>query len=302
MAGADYTMKQIDDKKVGEHKIARLFNTIFSSVAEDLYVIADMSHFKALYKDRLFTRLLMLLQAEAEKRSNFSSAVSKFDSLEWDQVEALLNASADDSARARGTASPAQPNEKKEDAELALKMKILSQQKGTKPVVGSRNFERETHDAVLRILGYRLDLNLLSQYMGGDVLFRMSLTSEQFSTRLPQEFCQGEREFRQIMEQWNLLIYEMSGGNATDLSYFSKKSPEARVRNDIRNLRVFYSPDVEAAIEEGKQKIAVEVSKVFQELLGKAQPSNPTEWSTAYINFLSKLESYLSWISEQIRR
>jgi hypothetical protein len=104
------------------------------------------------------------------------------------------------------------------------------------------------------------------------------------------------------MERWNLIIYETSGGSKTDLSYLSKKSPEARVRHDIRNLRVFYSSDVEAAIEEGKQKIAVEVSKLFQELLGKTHPSNPTEWSTAYLNFLAKLESYLAWISEQIRR
>jgi hypothetical protein len=74
------------------------------------------------------------------------------------------------------------------------------------------------------------------------------------------------------------------------------------VRHDIRNLRTFYSSDVEAAIEEGKQKIAVEVSRVFQELLGKSQPGNPTEWSTAYLNFLSKLELYLAWISEQVRR
>jgi len=94
----------------------------------------------------------------------------------------------------------------------------------------------------------------------------------------------------------------MSGGSKTDLSYFSRQAPEARVRHDIRNLRTFYASDVEAAIEEGKQKIAVEVSRVFQELLGKAQPGNPAEWSTAYLNFLSKLELYLVWISEQVRR
>jgi len=302
MAGVDYTMKQIDDKKIGEHKIARLFNTVFSSVEEDLYVIADMGHFRNLYKDRLFTRLLMLLQTEAEQRPSFVSAIKKFDGLEWDQLEALLSASSKESPRLKYPAVPAKTGEGKGDAELALKMKMMSQQQSNKPAVGSRNIERETHDAAVRILGIRKDLNLLSQFIGGDLLFRTTLATELASSRLPQDFCQGEREFREIMERWNLIVYEMSGGSKTDLSYFSKKSPEARVRHDIRNLRVFYTSDVEAAIEEGKQKIAVEVSKLFQELLGKSQPSNPTEWSTAYLNFLAKLESYLFWISEQLRR
>ena len=302
MAGADYTMKQIDDRKIGEHKIARLFSTIFSSVEDDLYVIADMNHFRTLYKDRLFTRLLMLLQAEAEQRPPLAAAVKRFDELEWDQVEALLSGAGSEVQRPKGMTASLKSGNEKEDAELALKMKMLAQQQGAKPALGTRNIERETHDAVVRILGIRTDLNLLSQYVGGDLLFRTTLETEQAATRLPRDFCHGEREFREIMERWNLLIYEMSGGSKTDLSYFSKKSPEARVRHDIRNLRVFYSSDVEAAIEEGKQKIAVEVSKVFQELLGKTQPSNPAEWATAYLSFLAKLESYLFWISEQIRR
>ncbi len=189
----------------------------------------------------------------------------------------------------------------KEDVERALRMKMMAQQ-GAKPVMGARNLDRETHDAVVRILGVRKDVNLLSQYSGGDILLGTSLAAGQAMERLPHDFCQSEKAFREIMELWNLLIYELSGGHKADQSYFSKKSPEARVRHEIRSLRVFYASDVEAAIEEGKQKIAVEVSRVFQELLGKTQPSNPAEWSRAYLNFLGKLESYLSWISEQLRR
>jgi hypothetical protein len=94
----------------------------------------------------------------------------------------------------------------------------------------------------------------------------------------------------------------MSGGTKADMSFFASKGPEGRVRQDIRNLHAFYSSDVEAAIEEGKKKIAVEVARVFQELLGKSKPDNPAEWSTAYLNFLKRLEAYLSWISEQVRR
>jgi hypothetical protein len=104
------------------------------------------------------------------------------------------------------------------------------------------------------------------------------------------------------MEQWNLIIYEMSGGNKTDMSFFASKGPEGRIRQDIRNLHAYYSSDVEAAIEEGKKKIAVEVARVFQELLGKNKPDNSADWSTSYLMFLARLEAYLSWISEQVRR
>jgi len=114
--------------------------------------------------------------------------------------------------------------------------------------------------------------------------------------------CENEIQFRDVMEQWNLIVYEMSGGNKTDMSFFASKGPEGRIRQDIRNLYAYYSSDVEAAIEEGKKKIAVEVARVFQELLGKNKPDNPADWSTSYLKFLTRLEAYLSWISEQVRR
>jgi hypothetical protein len=104
------------------------------------------------------------------------------------------------------------------------------------------------------------------------------------------------------MQKWNLVVYEMSGGDHTDLSFFGKNTPEARIRYDINNLKVYYSSEFQAVIEEGRKKIAMMVARVFQELLGKTQPANPNEWSTAYLNFLSRLESYLAWISSEIRK
>lgn len=303
MAGVDYTMRAIDDKKVGEHRIARLFNTVFSCVGEDLYILADMKHFKALYKDRLFVRLLMLLEAEAdEKNLSLSGAVKKFDELDLQKRTALMAFSAEEppAATARPAAESAKPE--KLDAELELKLKMLSRQREGKPMATGRDFERETYFGAMRVLGYRADINLLSQFVGGDLLFRSSFATEDAMGRLPWMLCENEKHFRQVMELWNLLIYESSGGSKTEVTYFAHTGPEARVRQDIRNLKAFYSLDVRAVIEEGKQKIAVEVSKVFQDLLGKSQPANPVEWSTAYLSFLARLESYLSWISEQVRR
>ncbi|MEX0736553.1 MAG: hypothetical protein WD182_03865, partial [Bacteroidota bacterium] len=188
------------------------------------------------------------------------------------------------------------------DVESAMRMKMMAKQQAISQQAAARDFVRETYHAVTRVVAYRKDANLLSQSVGGDVLFRSSLATELAAARLPLDVCQSEEEFRKIMERWNQMIYEMSGAGKTDLSFFARQTPEARVRFDINNLKAYYSSDVEAVLEEGKHRVATQVTKVFQECLGKPQPANPAEWSTAYLNFLSKMESYLGWISEQLRK
>jgi hypothetical protein len=143
---------------------------------------------------------------------------------------------------------------------------------------------------------------LLSEYLGGDILFRHSLATENAAIRLPIDVCHNEDEFRKIMERWNLLIYETSGVGKTDLSIFARHTPEARVLWDISSLHAYYSSTVEAVVEEGKHRVAASVSRVFQECLGKSQPANPVEWCTSYVNLLGKMETYLAWTSEQLRR
>jgi hypothetical protein len=303
MAGVDYTMRSIDDKKIGEHKIARLFNTVFSCVGEDMYVIADMAHFRSLYQDRLFTRLLLLLQAQAdEQQPSFFAAVKKFDDLNQKQRDDLCSLSGYQPP-VRVPTTTMNPPKEKVDHELEIQMKMMAKQWEAKLAANTGvDKEKETSIAVQRVLGWRTDINFVSQFVGGDLIFRNSFTTEEVIRRLPLDTCESEKNFRTVMEKWNLLIYEMSGGQNTDLSFFASKGPEARVRQDIRNLRAYYSSDIEAVIEEGKKKIAVEVARVFQELLGKNRPDNPAEWSTAYMNFLTRLEAYLSWTSEQVRR
>lgn len=303
MAGVDYTMRYIDDRKIGEHRIARLFNAIFSLVEEDLYVLADLSHFKSVYKGRLFTKLLMLLQSQADPVPAYAQAAKQFDDLEWDARARILEPRQSDTAAAPSdvrTARAARP--KHADVELELRMRMMARQQPQPVSSSARNFERETYLSVHRVLGLTKDVNLLSQHIGGDILFRQSLATHQAANRLPLDVCRSDEEFRKIMEQWNLLIYEMSGAGKTDLSFFAKQTPEASVMWDISNLRAYYSSTMEAVVEEGKHRVAVSVSKVFQECLGKPQPANPVEWSTAYLSFLGKLEAYLTWISEQLRR
>ena len=298
MAGVDYTVRQIDDKKIGEHSIARIFNTVLSCVGTDLYVIADMSHLKSLYQDRLFTRLLLLLHAESDiQQPFFQDAVKGFDDLDIPSKTALLSGKANPHFEKMHPAATSTG-----DAELDIKMRMMAKQQTAQPMISQKNIERETAAAVQRVLGLRTDVNLISEFIGGDILFRHTLATENALRRLPLDACESEKDFSELMERWNLLIYETSGGNKTDLSYFALKVPESRVRQDVRNLKTYYSSEVEAAIEDGKHKIAVDISRVFHDLLGKSAPGTPAEWTTAYVNFLGRMEAYLSWISEQVRR
>ena len=298
MAGVDYTMRALDDRKIGEHRLARFLNSVLSCVEEDLYVVADMGHFKAVYRDRLITKFLMLLQAQSSAAPQLSAGAKTFDDMSWDVREKLLS-TATGSTAAGEKRQPEAPIGS-QDVELDMRMKMMAKLQPQQVFTG-RNFDQEIYLAAQRILGWRKDANLLSQYLGGDLLFRYSLGTELAAARLPLDGCRNEDEFRKTMERWNLVIYEMSGAGKTDLSFFAKQTPEARVRWDINNLRAYYSSAMEAVVEESKHRIATSVSKVFQECLGKNQPANPTEWSTAYLNFLGKMEAYLTWISEQLR-
>ncbi len=167
MAGVDYTMRQLDDKKVGEHRIARMLNTVFSCVEHDLYIVADVSHFRSVYRDRLFTKILLLLQGQSDPPPPFAAAAKQFDDLDWDSRERFLNISHVGAGTAcAGRRAPSTPTGVERDAELEMRMKLMARQPAQQPT-GARNFEQETYFAVHRVLGMRKDVNLLSQFVGG---------------------------------------------------------------------------------------------------------------------------------------
>ncbi len=298
MAGVDYTMRSLDDKKVGEHKIIKLVNTILSCASEDLYIIADMTHFRNVYKDRLITRLLILLQAAADERQpSFANAKKKYDALDIEQYSQLFSRG----ERKIQNISPEKRVPVEEDHELAIHMKRMTAKKSEgQPQTGTR--ERDTYSAVCRSLGYRIDINLLSQFISGFVLIQSSYSSLLAARRLPFDVCENEKTFRTALEQWNMLLYTLTGSKTPESSYFSEKTPEARIRSDIHQIYAFFSSDIETILQDGKQKTASEISRIFQELIGKNQPGTPDEWSAAYFGLLLRIETYLAWISEQIRR
>lgn len=79
-------------------------------------------------------------------------------------------------------------------------MKMIARQPSQQPS-GARNFEQATYFSVHRVLGMRENVNLLSQFVGGDLLFRHTLATEQTAAHLPIDGCTNDEEFRKIMER-----------------------------------------------------------------------------------------------------
>lgn len=301
MAGVDYTLRHLDDRKSGESEIIRLFNTVASCVIEDLYIVADLGHFRSFYRDRLFVKFLILLKALADTEPATAAAARRFDALDWDRRRPLFKLEAGLRLVRTGNGE-SKRDEVEEDPEFVLRMKMMEKKRDTLTVSEVVSDEHHVYVAVLRVLGLLRDVNLLSQYRNGTLLFSNCLSSEAAKTALPLDLCQNEREFGAIMERWNLLIYEKSGGSSTRHEFFSRNTPASQVRWDVKNLKAFFASDVEAVIAEGKQRIATTVSRMFQESISRSQPAAPQEWMKGYLYFLGKLEWYLDWMLEQLRK
>lgn len=301
MAGVDHTVRAIDDRKIGEHEIVRLMNTVFSCVEEDLYVLADMSHFRTVYKDRLFTRFLQLLEAEADQRQpNYAAAVRNFDEADLKLRNAMFVSLRAGSVSA-STAEAAAPQKK--DFELEMQMRMMAKKDAGKPAVGAvRNFEREISLAAERILGLRQHVNMLSQFSGGEMIFRNSFMTDAASAVVLVQSSMSEKEMQKGVAGWYTLVYESPGGASPEHALLQHQGKESRPRLEALYLHAFLSADIAIISKEGKAKITAEVNRMFQQFIGKPQPGTPGEWASSYIAFLERLEAYFVWLVDQVRK
>jgi hypothetical protein len=301
MAGVDHTVRAIDDRKSGEHEIVRLMNTVFSCVEEDLYVLADMGHFRTVYKDRLITRLLQLLEAEADQRQpNYAMAARQFDDADLKLRNAMFVSMRTGSAPV-ATAQAEAPAKK--DFELEMQMRMMAKKETGKPAAGTvRNFEREITLAAERILGLRQHVNMLSQFTGGEMIFRNSFLTDTASALVLIQSSMSEKEMQKAVAGWYTLVYESPGGASPEHPLIQAQGKESRPRLDVLYLHAFLSADIAIIAKEGKAKITTEVNRMFQQSIGKPQPGTPGEWASSYISFLEQLEAYFVWMVEQVRK
>lgn len=291
VAGLDFTLRMLDERKTGLVRVADTFNTLLSTVRDDLYVVADLSHFRTRYKDRFVTRLLDTLAARSENASAIAAAARRFDDL----PAALRRRVASSTAAEKQTA----------EYRAVLEQHRLTSADPSRPSTGTiavadRKLRADIHAATLRVLAKRDSVNTVAQYLETAPLYRTSVETQQFAVILPDAECENENDFKGVMNMWNLLIYETSNAHRMDHPLASKAKVDARIAAEIQQMYAYYHSDLEMVVEEGKHKLAQSVQKIFNDCIGK-KPVTPADWKSAYLVFLARMEKYLDTVIAQIR-
>jgi len=288
VAGLDFTLRSLDDKKSGIVRVADTFNTLLSTVGEDLYVIADLQHFSALYKERFITTLLGIFKARSEPIGNILNGARRYDEFSPEIRKAVLEAKA----------------EEKQSADYKTKLERAKQsaQAGTQQsiAVAERKLKNDVRSVTLRVLAKREVINVVAQYLEGFPLYKTTAETAKCSALLPEVECQNENDFKSVMDMWNLLIYESSSAQKVDHPLASKAKVDAKISNDIQDIYMYYHSDLEFVVEVGKHKLAQSIQKIFNDCIGK-KPVTPTDWMNAYLVFLGRMEKYLETVNNQIR-
>ena len=142
----------------------------------------------------------------------------------------------------------------------------------------------------------------MSQFIGGEMIFRNSFMTESAAAVVPVQSSMSEKEMQKAVAAWYTLVYESAGGASPEHPLIQAQGKESRPRLDVLYLHAFLSADIAIISKEGKAKITTEVNRLFQQSVGKPQPGTPGEWATAYVAFLERLESYFVWLVEQMRK
>ncbi len=292
VAGLDFTLRSLDEKKSGVVRVADTFNTLLSTVREDLYVVADLSHFSTWYKDRFVTKLLSIFKNRSENVGSILNNARRFDELSPEIRKSVLQATA----------------EEKQSADYTTKLERakLSALDGAKPgaqqsvALAERKLRNDVRSVILRVLAKRDVINIVAQYLEGFPLYKTTLETAKYSSSLPELDCENENDFKNVMNMWNLLIYETSSAQKINHPLAIKAKVDAKISSDLQDIYMYYHSDLELVVEVGKHKLAQSIQKIFNDCIGK-KPVTPTDWMNAYLVFLGRMEKYLDTVNSQIR-
>lgn len=286
-AGIDFTLRALDDRKSGLVTVADTFNTLFSTVTDDLYIVGDLAHFRAKYKERLITKVLESAWGVKEHDAVVASAARRFDDLpaEVRRMVIASDASVKSSAAYKQKLEQSRPAATGTDATVAA---------------ADRRLVNERRLAVLRVTARREMINHIAQYLGAFPLYQTTMQTIRCVEALTDEPCDNENDFKRVMEMWNLLIYETSDVQKPEHPLYPKARVDSAVPNDLQQIHTFFHPDLEQVVEEGKHQLAQSIQKIFHECIGH-QPVTPADWTNAYIVFLNRMSKYLDTIINQIR-
>lgn len=292
VAGIDFTLRALDDKKCGIKKLAENLYTVFATAQDELYIVADLGHFRQRYKGRFITQLLELMASKTDNVAAVSNAARRFDDLPLDLRTTVLFGS---------------PKEK-EMHDYKTKLTQL------KPTVGDtgataqqqtiasaeKKLTNNVYFAVLRVLSMREFINIIAQQLGTLPLYATTAETITFTSLLPNHDCSNENDFKIVMNMWNVLIYETSHARNVKHPLADKAKVESKISVEIQQIAQYYHSEIEMVVEEGKHRLAQSIQKIFNDCIGK-KPATPTEWRSAYLVFLSRMEKYLDTVINQIR-
>ncbi len=292
VSGIDFTIRALDDRKIGLVHVADIFNTLFSTVTDDLYVIGDLGHFRTKYKGRLITALLEKILTIRENEAAIISAARRFDELSSELRKKVIYSDAHEKSLP----------EYRSKLELSKPSALDATKSAPTNTVAAadKKLKSEVRLACLRVLARREMINLIAQYLGAFPLYKTTVETQKYSDVIPDYDCENENDFKTVMDMWNLLIYETSDAQKSEHPLFQKAKVDSKVPIDLHQIHSFYHSELEMVVEEGKHRLAQSVQKIFNDCIGK-KPVTPIDWMNAYIVFLNRMSKYLDTIINQIR-
>ncbi len=292
VAGLDFTLRLFDDKKSGAVRVADTFKTLLSTVREDLYAIADISYFNTRYKDRLISKLLALFSSRSESAGNILNAVRRFDDLSPEFRKRVLFATAEEKQSTEYKTKLEQAKPSSFDASKSPSQQSIA--------VAEQKLKKDIPAVILRVLAKRDIVNILAQYLEAYPFYKTTQETAKYAASLPELECENENDFKNVMQMWNVLIYETSDSQKTDHPLAIKARVDSKIASDIQEIHAYYHSDLELVVELGKQKLAQSIQKIFNDCIGR-KPVTPTDWMNAYLVFLGRMEKYLDTVTKQIR-
>ncbi|MHB1048687.1 MAG: hypothetical protein ACYC09_01310 [Bacteroidota bacterium] len=292
VAGLDFTLRMLDERKIGLVKVADIFNTLLSTAQEDLYVIADLGYFRTRYKGKFIEKLLSAMSSKSENVAAISNASRRFDDLPFDTRKKVLFSSAEEKK------SPDYRAKLEQSKPSALDQS--SAQQNTVARADSK-LKNDIYSASLRVLAKRILINIIAQYLEATPLYKTTAETQKYISILPEYECENENDFKAIMDMWNVLIYETSNARRhAEHPLAGKAKVDSKIASDIQQIYYYYHSDLEMVVEEGKHKLAQSIQKIFNDCIGK-KPVTPADWKNAYLIFLNRMEKYLDTIVNQVR-
>ncbi|MFA5834279.1 MAG: hypothetical protein WDA22_12460 [Bacteroidota bacterium] len=292
VAGIDFTLRSLDDKKTGLVHIADTFNTLFSTVTDDLYIVADIAHIRTKYKGRFIANLLEKILTVRENEAAIFSAFRRFDDLTSDVRKKVIFASEEEKMLPEYKSKMEQSKPSALDASKSGPVNTVA--------AADRKLKTDVRNACLRVLARREMINLIAQYLGAFPLYKTTVETQKFSDVISEYDCENENDFKLVMDMWNLLIYETSDVQKVEHPLFQKAKVDSKVPIDLQQIHSFYHSELEMVVEEGKHRLAQSIQKIFNDCIGK-KPVTPVDWMNAYIVFLNRMTKYLDTIINQIR-